>query len=199
MACVVTAGKTPEPRLAPPGAGVSALQRFVGKHVILPYFRARLSWERALDLNERQADRLLDLARGAGEELLARRVLVRPQIGLEDSSRFYSYAMVLEHLTIIGEQIAGVIVELSRGRTPPGELRPENLKPGGGMTAERSMSDYRSMVERFRRRIVEDVRDRNSATRFVHPWFGPLTAHAWLSFTPFHQTIHIKQARRILR
>ena len=50
---------------------------------------------------------------GRSEPELTEAVLVPPQIGLEDSSRFYSYAMVLEHLTIIGNAIGRIVVELS--------------------------------------------------------------------------------------
>jgi hypothetical protein len=54
------------------------------------------------------------------------------------------------------------------------------------------------MVARFRHRMEEEVGDRDAGARFDHPWFGALAAYQWICFTPFHQTIHIKQVRRIL-
>jgi len=178
---------------------VPAYQRFVGGRLLLPAFCWWLDWDRATDLMDRQANRLAGLAAGQGEERLTRRVLTRPQIGLEDSSRRHSYAMVLEHLTIVGERVASIVVDLANGIGPTEALRTADLKPLGRMTADRSMAEYRAMLERFRHRVTHDARDRASSLRFEHPWFGPLDAYRWLCFAPFHQAIHLKQARRILR
>ncbi len=187
------------PRLAPPGAGIPAYQMWAGKHIFLPWWCLRVTPRRVPDVMDRQGRRILHL----GEDLSAadreRRVLVPPQIGLEDSSRFHSWAMVVEHLTIIGDALARVLTALTHGRVPPGEVSTADFKPRGGRPAGEIVEEYRAMLGRFRRTVLEECGDWRSPTRFGHPWFGPLVARQWVRFGPFHQTIHITQARRIRR
>src|SRR5262245_3784514 len=188
-----------EPRLAPPGAGVPALERFVGKHLLLPRLCRRLSWDDAPALLERQGIELLELAGGRSEARLTERVLVPRQRGLEDSSRFHSFAMVIEHLTIVGRRTTGIVRDLTHGRLPHDPVRTAELKPSGALSLAATVCDYRAMLVEFREAALEQTADRTSSLRFPHPWFGPLSAHTWLCFAPFHQTIHLEQARRIVR
>jgi len=148
---------------------------------------------------ERQASRLLDLAEGLPAPLLERRVLVPRQIGLEDSSRFHSWTMVVEHLTIAGDGIAAILSALTHGIAPAGTVRVEDLKPAGGIGAPQAVERYRAMLRRLRDTILDDGADWNTGLRHAHPWFGPLGPGAWACFAPFHQAIHLKQARRIRR
>jgi hypothetical protein len=187
------------PQLAPPGAGVSALQRWVGRWVLLPLWCRRLAPPEVPGAMRRQAEVLLALGDGLTEQDRVRRVLVPPQIGLEDSSRFHSWAMVLEHLTIVGGELCAVLTELTRGRSPAAEVRVEALKPRGGIGSEQAVRDYRSMLDRFERVVREDCPDWEAPARHVHPWFGPLGPSQWAVFGPFHQAIHVRQARRIRR
>ena len=185
------------PKLAPPGAGVPGYQKWVGKHVLLPLWCLSVPPARVPDRMELQAKALEDLARGWSAAQRERRVLVPPQIGLEDSSRFHSWALVVEHLAVIGNSLLGILVELTHGRTPPGEARTEAFKPRGEIGADQAIDEYRAMLRRLRRAIETGCPDWRSPARFPHPWFGPLGARQWASFAPFHQDIHLKQARRI--
>ncbi len=97
------------PRLAPPGAGVPIWQWLAGKYLLLPSYCARLTWDDAPDLMDQQGRDLVALAKDRVDRSLCRPMLIPAQIGLEDSSRNYSYAMVLEHLTIIGHAIARIV------------------------------------------------------------------------------------------
>jgi hypothetical protein len=185
------------PQLAAPGAGVPAYQRLAGKYLLLPIWCRIAPPQRAPAVMERQAALLVDLAGGFSEAWRVRRVLVPPQLGLEDSSRFYSWAMVVEHLTIVGNALAGVLAELTLGRVPEGEVSTAALKPQGGVESARALAEYRAMLRRFRG-VVEAPEARwDAAVRYGHPWFGPLGPRAWASFGPFHQAIHLRQARRI--
>ncbi len=185
-------------RLAPPGAGVPWWQRLVGKHFFLPLY-CRRGWDGARELLHKEGTELLGLGQGFDPEQLVRRVLVPRQIGLEDSSRCWSYAMVLEHLGIIGTQTVAIIVDLSHGRAPerpPVDTR--DLKPLGTASAADAMAGFRDFLHAFHRQTRDEVGERDSPTRFIHPWFGPLTARQWICFLPFHQRLHILQAKRIL-
>lgn len=186
------------PQLQAPGAGVPAWQRLAGKYVLLPFWCLRCSWERVPDVLEAQASGLLRVASSLSDEQLQRRVLVPPQIGLEDSSRYHSYSMVLEHLTIVGHAVTRIVVDLSCARRPAGVVRTADLKPRGLAPAV-ALAGYRNMLAAFRHAALDECEDRRSRTRFEHPWFGPLNAFQWLCFAPFHQVIHVAQARAIRR
>lgn len=186
-------------QLDPPGAGVPWWQVLFGKYVFVPYYSRRLSWDDARELLLREGLGLLALGEDKSDDTLARRVLIPSQIGLEDSSRHWSYAMVLEHLVILGGRAADVIIELSHGRTPAGDLRTADLKPRGKAPVAETTKRFREFLDVFHARTAEETGDRRSKTTYMHPWFGPLTAHQWICFLPFHQRIHIKQARWILR
>jgi hypothetical protein len=116
---------------------------------------------------------------------------------IEDSSRFHSYAMVLDHLTIVGLAVVPIVVDLTHGRTPAIIIRPEEVKPRRGRPLTDVWADYRAMIVTFTSAIPHDVGDRNATARHPHPWFGQLSAYQWLCFTPLHQEVHFKQARRI--
>jgi hypothetical protein len=173
-------------------------QRLGGKYVLLPAFGFRLTWDGSAELLERQGRQLIDMAGDREEARLTERVLVPPQIGLEDSSRYYSYAMVLEHLTITGLGVARIVSELTHLRPPSGAVRTAALKPAGGLSLEETVAGYEAMLGEFRRLTIDEAGDRGTPLRFEHPWFGALPAGRWMHFAPFHQTIHLKQARRIL-
>jgi hypothetical protein len=187
-----------KPDLAPPGAGIPALQRWVGGHVLLPRYCRRLTWEGVPDRLEAQGQALQASLRGCSPEELARRVLVPRQIGLEDSSRWHSAAMVLDHLAIVGTRVALLVRALTHGVQPPGALGTAQLKPEPDVPPAEAARRYVAMLVEFRARTIDDGGDRDTPLRFSHPWFGPLSAFQWMCFAPFHQEIHLRQMRRIV-
>jgi hypothetical protein len=195
--CVSVRESPTTPRLVPPGAGVPRWQKLAGRCVLLPWY-GRLSWDGARDLLDREGHALARMSHGRGDTELARRVLVPPQIGLEDSSRFWSYAMVLEHLVIIGDRVLEILVELTHGRAPRGVVSTADLKPAGAAAPREAIESFLRFLERLRRVTADPTVDPDVPLRFPHPWFGPLRARQWLAFLPMHQRIHIRQARRIL-
>lgn len=187
------------PQLQASGAGIPGWQRLAGKYFYLPLWCLRYSWERTPDVLEAQAGRLLQGAASLGDELLRRRVLVPPLVGLEDSSRYDSYAMVLEHLTIVGHAVARIVVDLSHGRRHTVALRPAEVKAQGLAEPTEVVAGYREMLAAFRHAALDAGADRRSPLRHEHPWFGALDAYQWLCFCTLHQVVHLKQARAILR
>ena len=105
---------------------------------------------------------------------------------------------VLQHLTIVGDRTAEIVVDLTQGRAPARAVRTAELKPEGRLAPAEAVEAYRAMLERFRRCMLEEARDRQSPLRHLHPWFGPLAAGDWMTFAPMHQAIHVIQAQRIL-
>jgi hypothetical protein len=129
-------------------------------------------------------------------ESAARRVLIRRPRGLEDSSRYWSAWMTLDHLRIIHGSIIGIIGALTKGVAPPGEASTARVKPSPAVTAtvvaeyEKSCDDLLS--------LVASSPDLNTKARYAHPWFGPLNAHGWLCLTAMHHGVHHRQLARVL-
>jgi hypothetical protein len=146
---------------------------------------------------ERQARELLAIGDSMRPEDRERQVLVPPQIGLEDSSRHHSWAMILEHLAIVGDRTGALLLALTHGRVPEGTVGTAQLKPRPGVEADEARARYQEMLRRFRKTVLERCGDWSSPARCAHPWFGPMGARRWAAFVPFHQAIHLKQARRI--
>src|SRR6478735_6140890 len=117
-----------EPQLAPPGAGLPALELFIGR---LLFALRRRTGDRdsfhAHFQNERAKIRAL-VAR-FDPEAAARRVLIRRPRGLEDSSRHWSMWMTLDHLRIVNAQIGQVIAALAQGRVPARTASTAAVKP----------------------------------------------------------------------
>jgi hypothetical protein len=187
------------PQLQAPGAGFPGWQRVAGRYFYLPLWCLYSSWERTPDVLEAQAGRLIQDAAGLGDGLMRRRVLIPPLVGLEDSSRHDSYAMVLEHLTIVGHAVAAIVADLTHGRRHAVALRTAEVKARGLAEPPGVVAAYTEMLAAFRHAALDATADRRSPLRHEHPFFGPLDAYQWLCFATLHQVVHIKQARAILR
>src|SRR5687768_16332863 len=103
------------PRLAPPGAGIPKAELAW----VRPGFRLAsrlLSDVRATARFEREARQMLVQVAALPPELAARQVLIERVVGIEDSSRYWSAYLVLEHLRIVNAIIVRIIASLGAGR-----------------------------------------------------------------------------------
>lgn len=186
---------TDEPGLAPPGAGLPKAEQFVTRWILFPVAGVVLDRRRALALYESEGRRILGMARGLDQRALSTRVLIPRVRGIEDSSRDWSVAMVLEHLLIVGSGIRGTILSLSRGQVPELEVRIENVKPSPSAGPE--------AVDRFADWLAAandglDAIPLPAEPRLPHPWFGPMTAAQWMKLNAVHNRIHRVQIERIV-
>lgn len=184
-----------EPKLAPPGAGLPAME-LVAARII---FRVRV-WRGNRDsftaLFERERGRIRELTRDLNEEDAGRRVLIRRPIGIEDSSRNWSVWMTLEHLRIVNDGITGILRSLTNGRVPPGQASTAAVKPGA--TVDGSVVEvYEASCDAL---LAEGAgsRELETAVRFAHPWFGALNAREWYAMAGMHMGIHRVQLERIV-
>ena len=146
-------------------------------------------------LQERTAIRNLINSTSASQGAIP--VLIPRLKGLEDSSRFWSVWMTLEHLRITNTVFASVIQTLSSGKLPEFEARTEAVKPSPDTGAE-SVASYEASCD-----AILDVLNANSelrhTQRFPHPWFGPMTAADWHLLAGGHMAIHRRQIEAILQ
>ncbi len=185
------------PQLDRPGAGLPFLERFLARYWALPRFYRATSWDQASALFQNEGERLLKLAGPLDPERLHHRVLIERIRGIEDSSRFWSPEMVLEHLIIVGSKMLAGIVMLGRGEVPTEVTDVASVKPSG-VHGDTIIAVYREFLRGFAETTANQVRDRNSTTTYDHPWFGAMTAHQWHCLAGAHQAIHRKQLQRIL-
>lgn len=182
------------PRLAPPGAGLPGPELFVAR-LLFRWHRMRATRASAAALIEREREEVLRLAGSLGTAEGARRVLIRRLPGLEDSSRDWSVYMTLEHLRIVNEAVAGAITLLGRGKAPERAASTAAVKPAAGIGRE-VLAGFAASCARVCA-AAEGVADLRTATRYAHPWFGPLDAAGWLAMAGFHLRLHRRQVERI--
>jgi hypothetical protein len=183
--------------LAPPGAGLPAVQAFVLRYLLFPAFCRTNSWQKALAKFKAEGDRIVVLAEPLSPEQLQKRILVKAAMGMEDSSRYWSAAMVLEHLIEVGSRVATGIVELSHGERVTVNSDVADVKPKGGKGSQ-IIEEYKVFLRDYAHTLTEDVGDWKSAQTYGHPWFGELGAHQWACLGAVHQKIHRHQMERIV-
>jgi hypothetical protein len=183
------------PKLAPPGAGLPWLELIILR-LVFGFLRRRTTREQAAALVAEERDVILKLARRCDPESGSRCVLIDRLRGMEDSSRFWSVFMTLDHLRIVNRAISEVIRLLGRGQIPARQVSIADLKPSP--QADQSVIvEFEKSCERLERRASE-LPDLRTAQRYAHPWFGPLDAAGWHFLAGFHMQLHRRQIERIL-
>ncbi len=188
---------SPPVELQPPGAGLPLFQAFALRHIMFPAFCLLTPWDKAIRLFMQEGERLTEYARTLPAEQLNIPVLIKAPIGIEDSSRNWSAAMVLEHLIEVGSRIATGVTELTNDRPVSVRADIAEVKPKGvGM--DEIIPLYRAFLQDFQVRTTGLVGNREASATMPHPWFGELNARQWLCLAALHQIIHRQQMQRIL-
>lgn len=187
------------PKLAPPGAGLPFYQQLVSRYLILPAFFARNSWDSAIKIYRAESDLILSTGRKLSSADASEPVLVSGIWGIEDSSRFWSLAMVMEHLTMFADWLGPALIALADGKGTPAKTTIEAIKPRGDKSQARAIKDFSESSKHFVRQVGQELQSRGSEARLDHPWFGALTARQWLCLAALHQRIHRLQAQAIVR
>ena len=185
-----------EPKLGPPGAGLPTIELWIG--------RARFAWQRWTGNYEafnrhfqNERDRIRPLLKNVDASSGARRVLIKRVRGLEDSSRYWSIWMTLDHLRIVNGSFDRIVRALTKGIIPEGKASTATVKPSPSATAS-VVTDYESSCDCLLA-TVASVQDWRPSLRYAHPWFGPLNAAGWHALAGGHMAIHRNQLERILK
>lgn len=188
--------ETNMPDLDAPGAGLPAIQEFLLKHLAFPILRRVVSWEWALAIFEREGRLILAQVLDASAEQRLARVLVPRMMGIEDSSRYWSLAMTLDHIVIVSSGVLELIVRLSHGDKTDVIVDTAHVKPDVHAPADIEQK-FEEFVSHFREQLESRVKNKRSAHCHVHPWFGCLDPHGWLVMLAIHQFIHRRQIVQI--
>jgi len=183
------------PNLAAPGAGIPLRQKLLLRIYVKPFIAAKSSPESSQKNFEKVTEKILKELEGLTAEELNQKVLVPPQAGLEDSSRFWSIAMTLEHLGIAGRKISLAVMALSQNQPINEKADIGKLKPFGQMSSAESLQDFKKFaLEEFSKTPLPTLNPKN---RFHHPWFGLMNNREWYWLLGVHQSLHLKQIREI--
>lgn len=184
-----------EPRLAPPGAGLPFPENLIARWMFgLKVLTGSSEAFTAHFIRERGVIRaLID---HVDETTLTRRVLISRPRGLEDSSRYWSVLMTLDHLRIVNLAFSGVIETLAGEQIPEGVASTAAVKPDPTVTMD-VVGEYEASCDTLFATLAA-VKNFKTRARFPHPWFGPMNAHGWHALTGTHLAIHRLQIERIL-
>lgn len=183
-----------EPQLAKPGAGLPFIEHLVLR-VAFPMKQLQ-SRQTHIATFKKERSAIRELVDSSPESARATRVLIPRLRGLEDSSRYWSIWMTLDHLRITNLAFANVIRELSEGRIPPGKADTAAMKPSLDSGPETERTYEQSCDEMMS--LLESIGNLQSQPRFTHPWFGPMSAGAWIALAGVHMGIHRLQISKIL-
>jgi hypothetical protein len=184
---------TPAPKLQPPGAGLPWWERLVAKYVVFPRACRKRTWAGSDEEFQEEGAKALGIFDSLPVHKRTERVLIRRFPGIEDSSRFWSAAMTVEHLVIVGNGIRQIIDSLRRGELPERTARVEDVKPSGSTTPESVRSDFVRLLGE----ATQPATMRGEGPRFNHPWFGPIDAYQWHCLLGLHQGLHRRQLELI--
>lgn len=185
-----------EPKLAPPGAGLPQHELLIGR--LLFRLRRWTAGREAVNARfRRERERIRHLVDACDGDSAARRVLIARPVGLEDSSRYWSIWMTLDHLRIVHQGMSRVIGALAKGVVPPGTASTAAVKPSPVATSS-VLEEYESSCDALLA-VVAGVADLRTGVRYAHPWFGPLDAAGWHALAAGHLGIHRVQIERIHR
>jgi hypothetical protein len=180
------------------GAGLSKGRALFLRHLGFPLLNSLISWERALDLFEKEGRKILILAKSVPDEKFYERVLVGKLFGLEDNSRYYSVAMVLQHLLTVGNALQNRVPLLSQGKILEKEVKIADYKPYMEIDPE-IITVYERFLNGFREKLETESDNIFLENRHEHPWFGSLRAKDWAVMGMIHQIVHRRQIEAIIK
>jgi hypothetical protein len=183
------------PKLAAPGAGLPTIEHFFA-NLMVRWKAARTSREAATATFAEERDAILRLLAKVPLDQLGTPVLIKRLPGLEDSSRYWSLLMTVDHLRIVNDQISGNIASLCSGKVPDRVASTAAVKPSDAVDA--SVIPAFEQTCRDLENTVTAQNDLKTKARFAHPWFGPMDAAGWHFMAGFHMSLHRKQMALIL-
>jgi len=183
------------PTLAAPGAGLPAPELWIARvlFALKRRFGSREAFTARFDQERATIRQLLSTSDPAQRE---EPVLIPRIRGLEDSSRFWSVWMAMEHLRITNSIFSMVIQSLANGQVPTKKASTADVKPRTDLTADVEAAYEASCDELLT--TVTAISDLKTAAKYAHPWFGPLDAAGWHALTATHMGIHRAQIAKII-
>lgn len=187
------------PDLQKPGAGLPLIEGLVARYILFPSTTRRLSRPQAIQMLCKIGQKAITSARSFSPEEIKQRILIKRFPGIEDSSRYWSILMTVNHLWITGESMAQVTERLVQNKPVNTVVSIEAVKPNPEESLEEIFSGYEDFLSRYQDRMEKLTSGDFSIRKHVHPWFGPINAHQWLCLNAMHHKIHLAQIEKIIQ
>lgn len=184
---------TTPPALEAAGAGLPPVEARFFRHG-LPVLSRALTRDCARKIFLQEGQRILYLAQDLADWELEEPVLVKRPFGVEDSSRYWSMEMLLEHLIVSGMAMHKIMRQLSAGARPPQGPRVADGKPQGGR-GPHIRDEFRRFLQKFADSCDELIFPPRPTV--AHPWTSEMNACQWFKFSALHHWMHRVHAERI--
>lgn len=196
-----------EPKLDAPGRGLPFLQGLYARYIMYPRIMKNYDGAGALATLRRETAKIVSLCAPLSEAQFATRVLIDPLPGLEDSSRYWSAAMVLEHLIICMRPMTQIATTLAAGQAMNVKISTADVKPKGlpGTSKEQWLQYFQAAADECAARLEtiaaapHVAHPGKDAPRVHHPFFGMVPAKGWVWVMGAHQVTHRRQIQGICR
>jgi len=179
-------------KLQPPGAGLPKMEQAFIKYLLVPFAKYALGWKSARIWLNHEMKIITKILASLTPEQYQQRILIDHHLGIEDDTRDWSAAMVIEHLIIVNTGIIEVIKTLGREEEVDGEIRIEDVKPHQGNC---SLSELQTLLDTYTRTYTPPKR--NSRATKAHPWFVEFNDQEWYTFLAIHTWVHRRQIQAI--
>lgn len=190
IASMTTIPHTNQPILQPPGKGLPLYELLVAR--LLVWWRYnRTSRQEAAAAFHFEKEEILRLSRELDQTAAARPILIKRLRRLEDSSRFWSVYMTVDHLRIVNNGVASIIHDLVLGVRPQHIVTTKGVKPSSSADVA-TLNEFQDACNRFEE-IANQAKDLRTQLTWKHPWFGELDAQQWHFFAGFHMHLHRRQ------
>lgn len=156
-------------------------------------------WQTSIDILLTETARIVNLCEPLTAEQFAAPVLIRRLTGMEDSSRHWSPAMVMEHLIITMRGMTQIAEALAQGQALKTTVSTAMVKPRGMPVEKTAMvSMFQGAADECAKRLRPYAEKASDAHKVIHPFFGAIPARGWVWVLGEHQKIHRKQIEAIL-
>lgn len=184
-------------KLAPPGARLGFWTELILRWFVNPVITKKISWEQCEQNFFKSHQKIIQVLESIPADKVDIRILVPPQKGLEDSSRYWSAKMLVEHLLIVGTQVQSAIIRLSREEILKELVDTAAVKPSGNASYQVLFEKLKQFASEVPSDLNRNVHAKESKSKLVHPWFGPFNSKQWYWLLGTHASIHLKQLEEI--
>ncbi|WP_018970801.1 DinB family protein [Rubritalea marina] len=120
--------------------------------------------------------------------------------GVDEDMRGWSLAELLEHNVIVNRTISASVRQLAHGEAPHGAavIDPKrDVMPSASMAGEEMQQLLASIDAHVE--LVSALGRLRGGARSEHPVFGSFDAHKWHCMFAFHLSLHLTQAKWVVR
>jgi hypothetical protein len=190
-----------QPKLQKPGAGLPLIEGLMARFIFYPSSMRKFNWNESLEQLRAETEKIIALVQPLTETQFKTPILIDRLVGLEDSSRYWSCALTIEHLMITMQGMTALAVRLARGESVPEPGGTAAVKPKGANLPlkDEQLAAFRQIVEKSVTGLTPIGATASDTQTAKHPFFGKIPAKGWVFVLGAHQKLHRVQIERIIK